>query len=111
VPNPVEAGAVQRGDIVWANMNPTVGHEQAGDRPHLVLSEVRLHLTRHILLAVPLTTQARPWPTRIAVADGSWAICEQPRSLALERVRRHEPTRHDVDAVAAMVAFLIGAAE
>src|SRR5216117_1287587 len=29
---------VLRGDIVWANLNPVVGHEQAGRRPVVVLS-------------------------------------------------------------------------
>ena len=28
----------RRGDIYFVNLNPTVGHEQAGQRPVLVLS-------------------------------------------------------------------------
>jgi mRNA interferase MazF len=28
----------ERGDIVWINLNPEAGHEQAGHRPALVLS-------------------------------------------------------------------------
>lgn len=28
----------ERGDVVWINMNPRVGHEQAGRRPVVVLS-------------------------------------------------------------------------
>ena len=28
----------QRGDAVWINFNPQVGHEQAGRRPAVVLS-------------------------------------------------------------------------
>lgn len=30
---------ILRGDIVWANLDPTLGHEQAGSRPVLILSE------------------------------------------------------------------------
>ncbi|CAN5753619.1 hypothetical protein BH20ACI4_BH20ACI4_05500 [soil metagenome] len=30
---------ILRGDIIWANLDPTLGHEQAGSRPVLVLSQ------------------------------------------------------------------------
>jgi len=29
---------ILRGDIIWADLNPTIGHEQSGLRPVLVLS-------------------------------------------------------------------------
>lgn len=29
---------ILRGDIYWANLDPTLGHEQAGRRPVMVLS-------------------------------------------------------------------------
>lgn len=31
---------ILRGDIIWDDLNPTIGHEQAGKRPVLVLSHV-----------------------------------------------------------------------
>ena len=31
-------GEILRGDILWADLNPTKGHEQSGHRPILVLS-------------------------------------------------------------------------
>jgi mRNA interferase MazF len=30
---------ILRGDIFWANHNPTIGNEQAGFRPVLIISE------------------------------------------------------------------------
>ena len=30
---------ILRGDIVWANPDPTLGHEQSGSRPVLILSQ------------------------------------------------------------------------
>lgn len=31
--------SILRGDIIWADLNPAKGHEQAGIRPILVLSQ------------------------------------------------------------------------
>jgi hypothetical protein len=44
---------------------------------------------------------------RVQVAAGSYAICEQPRTVSLERVTRHDPTGHDTTAVAAVIRTLI----
>ena len=30
---------ILRGDIYWADLDPTLGHEQAGRRPVMVLSQ------------------------------------------------------------------------
>lgn len=30
---------ILRGDIFWANLNPTIGNEQSGFRPILIISE------------------------------------------------------------------------
>lgn len=84
------AEPIGRGDVVWASMDPTLGHEQAGDRPHLVLSTPRHHRAFRVVIAVPLTTSARDWPTRVEVRPGSYAIVEQPRTLSLPRIRKVE---------------------
>lgn len=105
----VRAASIARGDVVWASFDPAVGREQAGHRPFLVLSDERLHTTRHLVIAVPMTTADRPWPTRWEVAPGSYAICEQPHTIALEHVTRHDAARHDVAPVRAILNRLIGA--
>ncbi|GGM09404.1 type II toxin-antitoxin system PemK/MazF family toxin [Promicromonospora citrea] len=98
---------VQRGDVIWLSMDPTVGREQAKHRPHLVLSSARQHRAMRLAIVVPLTSADKPWPTRVEVTPGSYAICEQPRTVSLERVTRHDSTRHDTAAVAAIVRTLI----
>ena len=37
---------ILRGDIYWADLDPTKGHEQAGQRPVLILSNHILVLTQ-----------------------------------------------------------------
>lgn len=98
---------VQRGDVIWLSMDPTVGRKQAKHRPHLVLSNARQHRSMRLAIVVPLTSADKPWPTRVEVAPKSYAICEQPRTVSLERVTRHDPTGHDTSAVAAIIHTLI----
>jgi mRNA interferase MazF len=89
-------------------MSPTVGHEQGGHRPHLVLSDERLHHSRRIVIVVPMTTKARPWPTRIALTDGSYAIAEQPITMSMDRITRVDHAGHDTRPVVAIIRRLIG---
>lgn len=99
---------ITRGDVVWANLDPSVGREQAKHRPYLVLSDHVQHHSMRLVIAVPLTSAARPWPTRVEVAPGSYAICEQVRTFAVERVTRTETRGVDVTPVRAIVNRLIG---
>lgn len=80
----------ERGDIVWASLDPVQGHEQAGHRPHLVLSRRQYQDAFGMLVVVPLTHSNRGWPTRVEIHPGSYAICEQPRTISLARVTKVE---------------------
>jgi mRNA interferase MazF len=99
---------IARGDIVWASLDPTVGREQARHRPHLVLSDDVQHRALRLVIAVPLTSVPRSWPTRVQLAPDSFAICEQVRTFAMERITRVEATGYDVAPVRAIVNRLIG---
>jgi mRNA interferase MazF len=99
---------IDRGDVVWADMAPTVGREQRGHRPYLVLSDDRLHSRRQVVIAVPLTTTRKPWPTRVAMGPGSWASAEQPTTVSVQRITKVDPTGHDVSAVRDLIAYLMG---
>jgi mRNA-degrading endonuclease toxin of MazEF toxin-antitoxin module len=99
---------IARGDVVWASLDPTVGREQAKHRPHLVLSDDVQHRAMRLVIVVPMTSVQRPWPTRIELAPGSYAICEQVRTLAVERITKVEQKGYDVAPVRAIVNRLIG---
>lgn len=83
---------IDRGDVVWASMDPTVGREQAKHRPWLVLSEAPLHRARGLLIAVPLTHTDRGWSTHVRLtamgAGVTVAMCEQVKSMSATRVTR-----------------------
>jgi mRNA interferase MazF len=56
---------VKRFDVYLVNLDPTVGSEIRKTRPCLVISPDEMN--RHIATVViaPMTTQGRPYPTRV----------------------------------------------
>jgi mRNA interferase MazF len=56
----------RRFEVYLVNLDPTVGREIQKTRPCLVVSpdEMNLHLATVIL--APMTTRARPYPSRVA---------------------------------------------
>jgi mRNA interferase MazF len=85
---------VRRGEVWLADLGPTRGREQSGERPVLIVSADPINQgPADIVVAVPFTTRKRDIPTHVEVRppdgglrDVSYAICEQVRSLAVERL-------------------------
>ncbi|MGL4174283.1 MAG: type II toxin-antitoxin system PemK/MazF family toxin [Actinomycetota bacterium] len=107
--------AIARGDVAWANMDPTVGREQAKHRPWLVLSEPPLHRARGLVIAVPLTHTDRGWSTHVNLTPSGTtatvAMCEQIKSMSITRVTRIDRAPYAaavVDQVYHTLALLIG---
>lgn len=98
-----------RGDVVWLSTDPTEGREQRGHRPHLVLSDARMARAMGVVIVVPMTSAERRWATRVRLAEGSYAIGEQPRTASVDRITRIEHTGYDVAPVVAVIGRLIGA--
>lgn len=101
------------GDIVWANLSPTLGHEQRGHRPALVVSETALNHT--LAIVVPLTSKdkGRRSSVRLTTSDGSVsvALVDQVRSIDVRsRVTKKlsTATPADLDAVRTLLAHMIG---
>ena len=86
---------VLRGDIRWAELNSTRGHEQAGLRPVLVLSHEVFNERSGTVIAVALTSrQPRAgFPLTLELRDlrlpkRSWVKISQVRTLSTERLGR-----------------------
>jgi mRNA interferase MazF len=84
---------ILRGEIRWANLNPTMGHEQSGTRPVLILSADIFNQRSGTVIAVALTSQEPragfPLTLSIEKADlpkKSWVKISQIRTLSVERI-------------------------
>lgn len=58
-----------RGDAVWLEFNPQLGHEQAGRRPALVLSPQAYNSKVGLLVCCPITTRVKGYPFEVQVPD------------------------------------------
>ena len=58
------------GDLIWLTFDPQAGHEQAGRRPALVLSPRIYNQKSGLLLACPITNQAKGYPFEVAIPAG-----------------------------------------
>jgi mRNA interferase MazF len=86
---------ILRGDIRWADLEPTRGHEQAGNRPVLILSHDVFNERSGTVIAVALTSQEprAGFPLTLESQAGSlpkrsWIKISQIRTLATERIGR-----------------------
>ncbi|MCL4838442.1 MAG: type II toxin-antitoxin system PemK/MazF family toxin [Thermoanaerobaculia bacterium] len=84
---------VLRGEIVWAELDPTRGHEQAGQRPVLVISHEVFNQRSGTVIALALTSRepAAGFPLTLEVRSTrlpkrSWVKMGQVRTLSTERL-------------------------
>jgi len=59
------------GDIVWIDFSPTMGTEQSGRRPALVISDQGYNEASGRALLAPITSRVRGWPFEVAAPSGS----------------------------------------
>lgn len=87
---------MQRGDVWLVDLEPTIGNEQGGHRPVIVVSSDGYNRRRvRVVVVVPLTRTDRGYPTHLPLAAGnggldyhSFAMTEQIRVASLERFGR-----------------------
>jgi mRNA interferase MazF len=56
-----------RGDVIWIEMTPQAGHEQAGRRPALVLSPAAYNGKTGLALLCPITSQIKGYPFEVGL--------------------------------------------
>ncbi len=82
------------GSVVWVQLDPTVGREQQGTRPAVVIaSRGYLRAVPDLAIIVPATTRDRGWPhhirltgTGLKLVKPSWAMTEQLRTISRQRI-------------------------
>ena len=81
---------------MWlADLNPTRGHEQAGQRPVVIVSEDLFNRgPAGLIIVLPVTSTIRAIPSHIVVdppegglSNRSAILCEAVRSISTERLR------------------------
>jgi mRNA interferase MazF len=84
---------ILRGDILWADLNPTIGHEQTGLRPVVVISQDVFNERSGTVIAMALTSQPQqagfPLTLELQGVDlpkQSWVKISQIRTLSVERL-------------------------
>jgi len=84
---------ILRGEILWADLNPVRGSEQAGLRPVLILSHDVFNQRSGTVIAVAITsqTQRAGFPLTLELVSGklskrSWVKISQIRTLSVGRL-------------------------
>jgi mRNA interferase MazF len=84
---------ILRGEIYWADLDPTKGREQAGQRPVLILSQEIFNERSGTVIVMALTSQPQKagFPLTLELSDPllpkrSWIKISQIRTLSTERL-------------------------
>jgi mRNA interferase MazF len=83
-----------RGEVWLADLNPVRGHEQAGRRPVLVVSEDLFNQgPAGLAIILPMTSTIRGIPSHVPIAPPEGGVknrtailCEGVRSVSIERL-------------------------
>jgi len=85
---------ILRGEIYWADLNPTIGHEQAGMRPVLIISNNVFNQRSGTVIALAITSQPQRagFPLTYELPDSqlpkqSWVKISQIRTLSVLRIK------------------------
>ncbi len=84
---------VKQGDIIKINFNPSLGHEQAGYRPALVVSNDVFNQKTKLAILCPITNTQNHFPLHIPLDKRTKTtgviLCEHLKSVDLES-REHK---------------------
>ena len=95
------------GDVIWIDLNPTVGHEQAGKHPALVLSPSSYNERTGLVVACPMTSEKKGYPFEVEMPDGGIILADQIRCLDW-RFRNAQPKDTAPPEVVKQVRVLLG---
>lgn len=58
------------GDLIWTDFDSTMGREQSGRRPALVVSPTIFNANTGFAVVCPITSLVRPFPTSVVLPPG-----------------------------------------
>ena len=77
-----------QGDVWWVNLDPTIGKEINKKRPCLIISPDDMNAHLGTVIAAPITSTIKPWPTRVTVT-----LQRKKSSIALDQIRAIDRAR------------------
>ena len=87
---------ILRGDIYWADLNPSIGNEQKGLRPILVISEEVFNERSATVIGLAITSQPQRagFPltyklSSVKLPKESWVKMSRIRTLSLKRMSNY----------------------
>jgi mRNA interferase MazF len=84
---------VRRGDMFWANLDPTVGVEIKKTRPVVVVSNNVINQHSQLVIVVPLTTNvARLSPSQVLIPAGEGGLSQDSKAVT-EQIRAMDKRR------------------
>lgn len=99
-----------RGDVVLLDFNPQLGHEQAGKRPALVISDDLFNQVTGFAVVCPITNQIKGYPFEVAVSGTQKTtgvvLADQVKSLDWKARKAHKIDRVSIDVVEHVVALV-----
>lgn len=76
--------APEKGDIVWLDFTPQLGHEQRGRRPAIVLSNKAYNQKIGLALFCPITSKEKGYPFEVRISGikiNGCVLSDQIKSL------------------------------
>lgn len=77
--------------IVFVNLDPTIGSEIKKTRPCVIISPDEMNKFLRTIIVAPMTTTSRKYPTRIEVKHDrkiGWIVVDQIRTIDKLRIIR-----------------------
>ena len=72
----------QQGEVWWVNLDPTIGKEISKRMRCLIVSPDVMNSQLRTVIAAPITSTQRDWPTRVLVS-----LQRKTSSVALDQIR------------------------
>jgi mRNA interferase MazF len=101
----------ERGDVVRIEFTPQAGHEQAGNRPALVISPAAFNGRVGLALVMPITGQSKGYPFEVPIPTGACVygviLADQLKSIDWRVRRATRVGRLDAEALSAAVGRVL----
>lgn len=81
----------KQGDLIWIDLDPTIGHEQNGRRPALVVSGNTYNKNSGLALMCPITSKTKNYPFIVPFSSKKikgFIIADQVRCLDWSNPKR-----------------------